>query len=134
MRFPEILKSLRKSQGLSQAELAKQIGFTQQAIARWEMGKNLPDLDTLSKLADIFDVSTDYMIGRGDILQLNPKSDPHWGWNAVLSKEDAEFLVQFRHLNLRGRQKVLAYILDLSFIPQYTEDTIIDHGTTKKND
>lgn len=119
MRFPEILKSLRKSQGLSQTELANRLGFTQQAIARWEIGKNLPDLDTLVQLADLFDVSTDYLVGRGDVRKLFWKDSHGWGWNAVLSKEDAELLGQFRQLNEKGQEKVIAYTLDMASITRY---------------
>lgn len=135
MRFPDILKSLRKSQGLSQTELANRLGFTQQAVARWEIGKNPPDLDTLVQLADLFDVSTDYLVGRGNVRKLFWKGDHGWGWNAVLSKEDAALLGEFRQLNEKGQAKVITYTLDMASIARYTEPPKTEHTdeTKKKN-
>lgn len=58
------LKELRALKGLSQAELARFIGMSQQAVAKWETEKATPDPEMLGKLADFFTVSTDYLIGR----------------------------------------------------------------------
>ena len=55
-------KSLRKTNNLSQAEVAKKLGITQQAYANYERGVRQADYETLSKLSAIFDVSIDYLI------------------------------------------------------------------------
>lgn len=60
------LKMLRKSQKISQSLLAQKVGVTQQAISYYESGKDIPALDTLIALADFFDVSLDYLVGRSD--------------------------------------------------------------------
>lgn len=60
------LKDIRKEQGLLQKDLAAHLGITQQAYANYESGKREPDYDTLAKLADIFNVSVDYLLGRTD--------------------------------------------------------------------
>ena len=57
-------KSLRKNLNLSQADIAKQLGITQQAYANYERGVREADYNTLNKLAAIFNVSTDYLLGR----------------------------------------------------------------------
>lgn len=57
-------KSLRKNLNLSQADVAKQLGITQQAYANYERGVREADYNTLNKLAVIFNVSTDYLLGR----------------------------------------------------------------------
>ncbi len=57
-------KSLRKNLNLSQADVAKQLGITQQAYANYERGVREADYNTLNKLAAIFNVSTDYLLGR----------------------------------------------------------------------
>jgi repressor LexA len=58
------IKQLRTSRGLTQAELARQLDVTQQAVARWEKAITSPDYETLNKLASIFGVSTDYLLGH----------------------------------------------------------------------
>lgn len=58
------LKKLRMSNKYSQAQLASIIGCTQQAVARWETNKTSPDNTTLVKLANLFHVSTDYLLGN----------------------------------------------------------------------
>lgn len=62
--FSDTLKALRKESGMSQRELAEKLGFTQQAIGKWEVGKNFPDEKVLLKIAQIFDVSVDYLLGN----------------------------------------------------------------------
>ena len=64
--FSNRLKLLRGN--LSQAKLAKEIGVTQQAVARWEKDLNMPDLDTLVKIANYFHVTVDYLAGRPTLL------------------------------------------------------------------
>ena len=64
--FSERLKELRKEAGLSQNQLAKECGLTNGAIAFWELGKRVPNLDAVIVLADYFKVSLDYLAGRED--------------------------------------------------------------------
>lgn len=59
------LKKYRSVAGLSQAELAKMIGLSQQAIARWETEKSTPDPDTLIQLSSIFGITVDELLGKG---------------------------------------------------------------------
>lgn len=58
------LKELREAKGLSQTQLANELGISQQAYARYEKGDRKPKISTLIKLADYFDVSVDYLIGH----------------------------------------------------------------------
>ncbi len=60
--FSNRLKDLRIAKGITQAELAKILGITQQAIARWERDKTEPDADTLKQLSSYFSVSIDYLL------------------------------------------------------------------------
>lgn len=63
--FAKKLKELREIKGIgSQAELAGILGVTQQAVGLWERNKNMPDYETLKKIAVLFDVSTDYLLGN----------------------------------------------------------------------
>jgi transcriptional regulator with XRE-family HTH domain len=62
----ERIKAERNKKGLSQRELSDYFNVTQQAVGTWETGKASPDAITLSKLADFFGVTTDYLLGRSD--------------------------------------------------------------------
>jgi transcriptional regulator with XRE-family HTH domain len=62
--FPSLLRSLREEKKISQAALAKEIGITKSTIGLYETGDNVPDVKTLSRLADFYDVSADYLLGR----------------------------------------------------------------------
>lgn len=54
----------RKRLGLTQDALAEQLGVTAQAVSKWENDQSCPDIATLPKLADLFDVSVDTLLGR----------------------------------------------------------------------
>ena len=61
------VKQLREKTGLSQAKLAKMLGgVSQPVIARYEIGDCFPSYPVLIKIADYFNVSTDYLLGRTD--------------------------------------------------------------------
>jgi transcriptional regulator with XRE-family HTH domain len=60
----ERLVKLRTDKGLSQYDLAKTLGLSRGQISNYELGSRQPDYATLSKIADFFGVSTDYLLGR----------------------------------------------------------------------
>ena len=62
--FATQLRQLRKSMGLTQSQLANALETTQRNISYLESGKIEPDLLMLWKVADFFDVSVDYLLGR----------------------------------------------------------------------
>ena len=64
MAFAERLKELRKQSHLTQVELAKRLGIGQSSYADWERGKKNPTQDNLVKLAQILNVSVDYLVGN----------------------------------------------------------------------
>lgn len=61
------LKKLRQERGLSQLELAKQLQISNVTLSRYETNKRSPDYETLYALADFFDVTTDFLLGRSNI-------------------------------------------------------------------
>lgn len=63
----KILKQERTKKGLSQMAFAKLFGVSQQTIGSWETNRTSPDLESLSKLANFFNVSIDYLLGLTDI-------------------------------------------------------------------
>ncbi|MBQ6568803.1 MAG: helix-turn-helix transcriptional regulator [Clostridia bacterium] len=60
------LKELRKQRHISQTKLAIDLDLNQNAISRYETGDREADYKTLIKIADYFDVSIDYLLGRTD--------------------------------------------------------------------
>lgn len=62
--FGNRLKALREERGLSTKDVASAIGVTQRLIQMYEKGDRKPDLDGLLKLAELFNVSIDYLVGR----------------------------------------------------------------------
>ena len=65
--FGQRLKELRKEKGLKQKEMAEFLGCTDRNYQKMEYGEiNVPGL-TLVKLADFFDVTLDYLVGRTDV-------------------------------------------------------------------
>lgn len=62
--FPQRLKELRLKKGLTQTELGKKIGVKQSSFTNWENGKREPNFETLIKLADLLEVSVDFLLGR----------------------------------------------------------------------
>ena len=62
--FANILKTLRTERQLSQLELATRLGISKSAVSMYEQGRREPDFDILNKIADIFQVDVDYLLGR----------------------------------------------------------------------
>ncbi len=65
-RFASHFKELREEKCLSQIGLAKELGFTQSAVAKWESGDREPEYDVLIAIARYFGVTTDYLLGLED--------------------------------------------------------------------
>lgn len=62
MNFSDKLQKLRRQKGLSQEELAEECGVSRQAISKWESDQSMPELDKLILLAELFEVSIDYLL------------------------------------------------------------------------
>ncbi|MDG0264802.1 helix-turn-helix domain-containing protein [Streptococcus thermophilus] len=66
MEFSERLKELRKQAQLTQVELASKLGIAQSSYADWERGRKKPTQDNLVKIAQILNVSVDYLVGNSE--------------------------------------------------------------------
>lgn len=62
--FAEQFKKLRRSRGYTQVQLAEKLGVKKQSISNWENNNILPSVEMLLKIAEVFRVSTDYLLGR----------------------------------------------------------------------
>ena len=56
MKIGKLLQALRKEKGLTQEQLAEQVGVSRRTVSRWETGSNVPDLDILIELSDYYSV------------------------------------------------------------------------------
>lgn len=103
MSIAETIKGLRVEYNLTQGQLASALGITQDSISLWECGKRLPDLQYVLKLADIFHVSADYLLGRtddlGNISLLSQGTPP--------SKKERELLAIFRQMTEAQQNRFL---------------------------
>ena len=66
MEFSERLKDLRRQAGLTQVEVAGKLGISQPAYALWERGVKKPTQENLVKIAQILNVSVDYLVGNSE--------------------------------------------------------------------
>ena len=66
MEFSERLKELRKQAGLTQVDVAEKLGISQPAYASWERGVKKPTQENLVKIAQILNVSVDYLVGNSE--------------------------------------------------------------------
>lgn len=64
--FAERFKNLRLEKSISQQDIAASLGVDRSIVSHWERGTRIPSLDIAYALADYFDVSLDYLVGRSD--------------------------------------------------------------------
>ena len=67
-------REAREKAGLSAAEVGRRIGVSQPAVTQWETGVKVPSVEMLCKLADLYCVSTDYLLGRDEQLESIPRN------------------------------------------------------------
>lgn len=72
MEVSEALRRFRKNFGLKQDDVANALNVTRQVYQPYETGRTLPSVKTILKIAEAFNVSTDYLLGRSDIPVLRP--------------------------------------------------------------
>lgn len=87
------LKLLRKQFGISQQRLADILKISQQFINQYENHDVEPDISVLSRLADYFDTSIDFIVGRTEIQRRIEDTEPF-----QLNQEEAEMIEQYRAL------------------------------------
>ena len=95
----ENLKTLRKKRGISQAKMAEILGVSQQTISNYENSDIEPDIELLCRMADYFEISIDYLVGRTGILGQTETAEI-----ISLSNDEAEKLKQYRALSEKERE------------------------------
>ncbi|WP_312280401.1 helix-turn-helix transcriptional regulator [Oscillibacter sp.] len=98
------LRLLREERKLSQQKLADEFDVAQAQIQKYETGGYQPDIAMLSKYADFFDVSVDFLIGRTDIRR---KAEPTE--ECELNAEEQEIVNRYRNLRPNQRQSLVLF-------------------------
>ena len=65
VKIGKFLQELRKEKGLTQEQLAEKMGVARRTVSRWETGNNMPDLDLLIELSDLYDVGLRELLDEG---------------------------------------------------------------------
>ena len=101
MKLHEKIYAQRKLKGFSQEELAEKLGVSRQAVSKWETGEALPEITKLKGLAEVFGVTTDFLLNdnedvyvKGQVNSLDP-FDRFMDWFEALPAKLAPFFKRY---------------------------------------
>lgn len=98
-----ILKKLRNESGLTQFQLAQEIGTSQNNISRWELGETEPSAYYLKKIAEFYKITTDYILGVEDDSEYKSYDTAK---NAI-TLEERKIINAYRTLSPTNKQMIL---------------------------
>lgn len=112
------LKILRQEHGISQQRLADAIGVSQQSIKQYENHSVEPDISVLTRLADLFNTSIDFIVGRTDIRRPIEHTEAFH-----LNRDESDVITQYRAKNepavsTADELKKIKELLDMGIITQ----------------
>ena len=84
------IMTLRKSRGMTQDQLAEKVGVSAQAVSKWENDISCPDISLLPKLAEVFQVTTDSLLGMPEKTEIFPAPPKSGGIHVNIGGEDDE--------------------------------------------
>ena len=97
-QFKHRFKNERISNGITQKDLSEILGVDRTSISKYENGKQLPEVPILEKISDYFNVSTDYLLGKTDIRNLESKTINNINNDKDL-EEEIERIITSKHVN-----------------------------------
>ncbi|EDX54311.1 XRE family transcriptional regulator [Bacillus sp. SH7-1] len=95
----EKIKELRKNNKITQEQLGNAIGVSKMAISYFEKGKKSPGRESLEKIADYFNVTTDYLLGRSEDPELSEEE------NKIVTEEGKNIMALIESLPEEERKK-----------------------------
>ena len=98
------LRELRQEHNYTLEYVAQQLGLRNQYVSNYELGKRRPDLETLTKFAHFYHVSTDYLLGNTE------KREPPALSDVELSPSELQLLELFRALSPEEQDQVIAAV------------------------
>lgn len=87
MDFSEKLLTLRKANNLTQEQLAEKLEVSRQSVSKWESGQAAPELEKITAMSAIFNVTTDYLLKSSEIDDLSVKTE-------MLEKQQQSMLIR----------------------------------------
>lgn len=107
----DFLKSLRKSKGLTQTELADMLNISNKTISKWESGSGIPEISTLLLLADLYEITVDDIL-RGSRKMLKNEDKREHRFEYLIKKIKHQYQNHLiLHLSLLGLSFVLLFII-----------------------
>lgn len=131
MTIGERIKEIRKNKKMTQKELASKLGISFQALAQWENNLRNPKQESLERIAEALEVTTDYLKGKTNRpdtrLSTQEDIDRYFGGTsfvtedgvAILSTQFGTLSHYFNKLNEIGRHEAIKRVKELSQIPEY---------------
>ena len=116
MNTVEKIIGLIEEKKIQYKDFASNLGLAQNIISEWKNKRLKPSIEHIIKIADYFNVSTDYLLDRVDIPDFFPE----------YSKKEQSIIKSFRSLNEGGQEKVIDYIDDIATSGKYIKN--IDSG------
>lgn len=101
--FSAMLKYLRNRSGLTQMEIAKKLGVAKSTISMYENGQREPEFETLEALADYFNVTMDFLLGRD-------MNNPATAMSDGITNDERAFVERFRRLSSERKTLLLAQL------------------------
>lgn len=121
--FQNIFRKLRTSSNLTQNAIAEKLGISRSTIGMYETGAREPDFETLEKIADYFNVDTDFLLGRTNQTTMLPETVGKYS-------KTRELDIIYEQLSSHNQRKVLAYSKNLLSTQQMEEDLLAAHTRT----
>lgn len=107
------IKELRKEKGITQNKFATELGISKCTISLYESGKREPDIATLLRIANYFDVSVDYLLGVVNVKKPN---------NGALSESEIMLLDLLNMLDLSNKRLLLKTLAAFNKLPTDKQD------------
>lgn len=106
MGFCQRLDELMTERGLNNLRLSKETGVADRLIGAWKKGEKRPGFENLVLLAEYFEVSLDYLVGRSDVRKIDIKKEPV----LEISENGREMLELYEQLPERKQLEMIGYI------------------------
>lgn len=104
--FSDIFKQLIQNSGLSVYKISKDTGISESLMSQWKSGRQLPKYDSLIVLANYFNVSGDYLLGRTSTQEAHLKK-------TEISLQKQQLMKNYENLSIEGKDKLVEYSDDL---------------------
>lgn len=117
MDFSERLKQLRKERGYKQSVVAHALNYGYTAIANYESGRNQPSINDLIRLAELFDVTVDYLVGASDFSEKSQdKLSIKWKIGDKLVLQNGKEILIVRDVlvidSLKSQKSYVKYVME----------------------